>query len=58
MVNHLLLSRHKRYLKVEKADELIKRYEKLARKLNNLNIKKLKIKKFKNVKILKKILVC
>ena len=36
MVNHLLLSKNKNYIKIEKADELIRRYNQLGKKLYNL----------------------
>jgi len=36
MISHLLLAKHKKYILKEKADELITRYEKLAKKLTNL----------------------
>ena len=36
MVNHLLLSKHKGYIKTDKADELIRRYNQLGKKLYNL----------------------
>ncbi len=36
MINHLLLAQHKKYISLEKGNELITRYEKLAKKLTNL----------------------
>lgn len=36
MVNHLMLSKHKGYIKSDKADELIRRYNQLGKKLFNL----------------------
>lgn len=36
MISHLLFAKHKRYIKEKYADELIYRYEKLAKKLTNL----------------------
>ena len=35
-VNHLLLARHKGYINPKLADELIERYEKLAKRIKNL----------------------
>lgn len=36
MVNHLMVSRYKRYLEKDKADEFIRRYNQLGKKLYNL----------------------
>ena len=36
MINHLMLAKHKGYIKPDKVDELISRYERLAKKLTNL----------------------
>jgi len=39
MINHLAFSKAKRYIKTEKADELIERYHILGKKLTNLKEK-------------------
>ncbi len=36
MINHLMLASHKGYIKPDLVDDLISRYEKLAKKLTNL----------------------
>lgn len=36
MINHLMLAKHKVYIKPIRVDELITRYEQLAKKLTNL----------------------
>jgi len=57
MINHLLFSKRKNYIKkVGYADELIRRYEKLAKKLTNLknnwqNFDRLNNQKIKSSKI-------